>query len=99
MTINVVAEAREELLEIASYYETRSEGLGFDFIEEFWNAADLISTHPDGFRNFPFGYRRFLMNRFPYGIFYRVKSGRIDIAFVVHLHSDPAKWNAVLKSR
>ena len=99
MRLHIIAEAQEELLEIVSYYEDQAEGLGFEFMEAFWVAADLIASQPDGFRSFPSNYRRFLMARFPYGIFYRVKEDRIDIAFVVHLHSDPKKWTEVLRNR
>ena len=99
MTFRVIAEARDELLEIASYYEDQSEGLGFEFVEAFWVAAGLIATHPEGFRSFPDGYRRFLMSRFPYGIFYRIKEETIDVAFIVHLHSDPSKWSELLRNR
>ena len=36
--------------------------------------------------------RRFLVSRFPYGIYYTIEGGGIVIWAVKHLHRDPDYW-------
>jgi hypothetical protein len=38
--------------------------------------------------------RRYLVRRFPYGIFYEVRPHEIKVLAVYHLHRDPAGWAA-----
>jgi plasmid stabilization system protein ParE len=36
--------------------------------------------------------RRALLKRFPFGIFFRLRSNRIRIVAVMHLSRDPKRW-------
>ena len=38
--------AEEEMIEAAHFYESRSEGLGFEFLEGVQRLIDLVREHP-----------------------------------------------------
>ena len=44
-------------------------------------------------------YRKVNLSRFPYALFFRIDPEEILLVAFFHLHSDPAKRTAVLKSR
>lgn len=42
---------------------------------------------------------RFLLRRFPYGVFYGLEQGRIVIVAVIHAHRHPDHWFVALEDR
>jgi plasmid stabilization system protein ParE len=82
--------AEQDLAEAARWYEEQATGLGRDLLEE----ADVViarvmrfpESHPVRHRQF----RRALLRRFPYGVFYAVEADEIVILAVLHLAQDPS---------
>jgi hypothetical protein len=52
-------------------------------------ALTLLRTFPEAAPVFRGRYRRLLVPRFPYGIFYSIESGRIILYSVLYLPNDP----------
>lgn len=62
----------EELEEIRNFYESRSAGLGAEFVNEFERRVLQIAAMPERWMVVRKDIRRALMRRFPYVIFFRV---------------------------
>jgi hypothetical protein len=86
------AAAEWEFDEAVTYYETRQAGLGLEFAEEVHAAIARIIQYPDAWSLMSPNTRRCLVNRFPYGVIYRVKSGVVFVVAVANIHRRPAYW-------
>ncbi|MEI6561510.1 MAG: type II toxin-antitoxin system RelE/ParE family toxin [Verrucomicrobiota bacterium] len=94
-------EAELELIEAAQFYERKVRGLGEQFLSEFDAAVKRIQKSPDRWpavTNAPCKLQRFLMARFPYGIYYRVMGDELRILVVKHHSRHPDYWKNRLKS-
>jgi toxin ParE1/3/4 len=85
-------EAKFEITEAATYYEGCRDGLGRAFLETVEQGANSILAEPERWRRITGPWRRYLLNRFPYGIIYRVNEGAVFVAAVMHLHRKPGYW-------
>lgn len=85
--------ANFEFVEATLYYERQREGLGLRFIGEVERGVDVIL---EAWRRWPEvepGVRRYRLNRFPYGLFYRLASeDEIEILAVADLRRRPGYW-------
>jgi len=85
-------EAQQDVDEAYSWYEERRTGLG----EEFLNCVDAclqaISRMPELYSNVYAEYRRALIRRFPYAIFYEYTAGKVIIYSIFHTSRNPNKW-------
>ena len=87
-----VADAREAYL----WYEERRLGLGQEFLECVDECIDRIRRNPELFEVVHDEYRRALVRRFPYIIFYEYASGSVTVYAVFHSAQSPDKWRARL---
>ena len=88
VTLRAEAESREA----AQWYEERSQGLGAAFLEIVEKTLVDISENPF---QFPVVYRdtrRALLERFPYGIFFRIQPGRIRVIAIMRQSRNPRRW-------
>ncbi len=67
-------------------------GLGDDFIDEVESGIRTILLDPTVWRVLEDDVRRFLIRRFPYGIYYTLESEVVVIWAIKHLHRDPDYW-------
>lgn len=91
-------EADAELDRAVEYYEQCRSGLGLEFAEEVYAAIVRISRYPDAGSPMSENTRRSLINRFPYGIIYRLKNNFLHIIAVAHLHRQPGYWEKRIES-
>ncbi len=85
-------DAEQDLTAAFIWYEEQRAGLGTECIGQ---VDDLLARIRDMPRQFPevvSGYRRGLVVRFPYGIYFSVEPDRIVVQAILHLHRDPAVW-------
>ncbi len=84
--------AKEDIRKSIEYYEREPKGLG----KMFWNIVELsaekICLFPNASGIINKSYRRFLIEKFPYGIVYRIEKDFIFIAVVMHLKRKPFFW-------
>lgn len=86
MNLEWLAEAEEEFIEAALWYERREPGLGVRFRNEVARILDRILMDPLLWREQPGGYRRVNCPVFPYYIAYFIRGERIVIAAIAHGH-------------
>ena len=89
MTFCFHPRADAEFDEAVRYYEDCQAGLGLEFAEEVYAAIRRVSEYPDAWSAMSQTTRRCLVNRFPYGVVFEVKSGTLRIIAVANLHRRP----------
>jgi toxin ParE1/3/4 len=84
--------ARREAIDAALWYARVRFELGTAFLEELEYAQGKIQEGPERWQEIGRGFRRYVMNRFPYLIVYRVTRDRIQIIAVAHGNRRPFYW-------
>jgi hypothetical protein len=84
--------AETEFERAAEYYESCRHGLGMEFAQEVYATIDRIIQYPEAWTRMSRNTRRCLVNRFPFGVIYQVKSGFVRIIAVADLRRRPAYW-------
>ena len=82
-----------------SYYNTQSEGLGYEFAAELKRTLERIAQYPDAWFKLSKRTRRCRTNRFPYGVIYQIREETLLIVAVMHLSREPEGWKSRLKSK
>lgn len=89
-------DAESELIDAGRFYENRVEGLGAAFLAAVNLAVRAIEKNPRRWRIVHETVRRYLMPRFPYGIYYRIFPDHIRILAVKHHSRHPDYWRSRL---
>ena len=64
--------ARVDLETAIEWYNAQQYDLGIDFLLDFYTCLDFLSTFPKVSAVVYKGYRRLIIKRFPYSIFYEI---------------------------
>jgi plasmid stabilization system protein ParE len=75
--------------EAAEYYDARQAGRGLKFSQALRLAVAAILDAPDGYEVVFGRVRRFIVDGYPYGVFYRLSGDVIRIIAVKHHSRDP----------
>lgn len=84
--------ADEELQEARDYYDDCVPGLGEDFLKQVDTAIQQVLTSPEAWRKLSLNCRRYLVQRFPYGVIYQIKADHILVVSIFHLSRKPDSW-------
>jgi len=82
-----------------AYYEARSAGLGNEFLELFYSSARDIVRNPLLYRVVHRDFRRRLLPRFPYAVYYRVLKEEVAVCGLFHCARDPSTTIRSLDAR
>ncbi|MGI8602350.1 MAG: type II toxin-antitoxin system RelE/ParE family toxin [Verrucomicrobiales bacterium] len=85
-------EADNDVTESYNWYEEREPGLGEDFLRCVEPCVSNIQRHPLMYPVASDEFRRALIRRFPFEVFYEPASDNITIYSVFHCSQDPRKW-------
>jgi plasmid stabilization system protein ParE len=91
-TLRFHREAEQELVEARDWYEARSEVTRQAFALEVAHAIDRILEAPLAYSLGRRGERRFVLDRFPYTIIYRLREAEVFIVAVAHQSRRPGYW-------
>ena len=84
--------AVREIGEAFNWYEEQSKGLGSEFELAFELQLKRLEQVPLLYTEIIPGVRRTLLPRFPYGVFYTVKSDLVHVLSVIHNSRNPRRW-------
>jgi toxin ParE1/3/4 len=84
--------AKQEIRQAALFYEDCREGLGQEFVDSVASAFEQIQQYPTAWRILKGRFRRYLLQRFPYGSIHAIEGKVIYIAVVMHLKRKPGYW-------
>lgn len=76
--------AEREVEAARDWYEQRRAGLGDAFLDEFAAAMSQLEGQPERERLYYRDFRRILLRRFPYKVFYQVAGSRVIVFRVLH---------------
>jgi plasmid stabilization system protein ParE len=76
--------AEEDVLDAMNWYEKKLHGLGNRFLFSLDATLQIISRNPNAFPKVYKDYRRALLRRFPYGVFYIIENEKVIVMAVFH---------------
>lgn len=90
----LVPEAKTDVADAYLWYEDQSLGLGMEFLRCVEAALQSVHRMPLIYPVVHRGYRRALLRRFPFAVFFEIDeaSDRCIVYSVFHCSQDPAKW-------
>ena len=84
--------AEADLQDAWQWYESQRAGLGNEWLDEVRRAMRSLREHPEQ-RPFYYGnFRRLLLRRFPYKLFYVTESDRVIVFRILHVKQDHRRW-------
>ena len=87
------ANGQFDLRDAVQFYNDQRPGLGYEFAVEIGLGLAKILEAPHSWLEVEPGIRRYRLDRFPYGIFYRVLQPQlIEIISVFDLRAQPGSW-------
>ncbi len=86
--------ARRDLLEACDWYMNQFEDGDLELLREFSELMLKIEQFPQSYPVVEGEYRRAIMRRFPYGVFYFVEREVVYVIAFMHNHRDPDVWRA-----
>ena len=86
------ARAELDIAEAYRWYEGRRTGLGEEFLSSVDACLEGIRRWPSMHAMVHEDYRRALIRRFPYAVFYEQSVTMVTIYAVFHTSRDPGKW-------
>ena len=92
------SKADDDVAAAYAWYENRTSGLGEEFLRCLGDRVLTLQQHP---RLYPVAvgeFRRAVIRRFPFEIFYEPGAKTLTIYAVFHCSQDPQKWRSRLPS-
>ncbi len=86
--------AKADIRRAAKWYDRQKKGLGQRFVAEVDAALGRIEANPEQYQLVHRNIRHAITLDFPYGVFYRVRSDKISVFAVAHLHRKDVLWRA-----
>jgi plasmid stabilization system protein ParE len=96
VSVRFTSTAERELREAIEFYEAAENGLGARFLDEVEAAIARIEGHPLAWTPLSARTRRCRTHRFPYGLFYQIRTDEILVLSVMDLRRDPKRWEDYL---
>jgi len=98
-TLRFLPEVEDDAIGGFSWYETKSPGLGDEFLRMFYACAGDIPRNPLPHQKVHKEFRRCLIRRFPYAIYSIIKNEEIIVAGLFHCARDPRMVDSMLQNR
>jgi len=92
-------ESERDMAEAYAWYESHRPGLGEEFLSCVDACIEAICRAPRMHAVIHENYRRGLVRRFPYAVFYETGQGTVTVYAVFHTSRDPQKWRERLAGR
>lgn len=92
----ILSEAEEDVAQAFIWYEEQELGLGEEFLRCLDACIQFIRRNPEMYQVVHESYRRAVVRRFPYVVFYEHLDTTIIVYAVFHSSQDPKKWRGRL---
>lgn len=91
-TVVLLPEAAQDVIDAYEWYEARSPGLGSEFLRNLDACFSLIERNPEISSRVYKSFRRTLVRRFPFAVFYEIAPEALVVYSVFHCAQEPGKW-------
>ena len=88
----IAPEVEQDLAEAYAWYEQQRTGLGEEFLGCVDAGIESLSRSPGMYALVHESYRRALIRRFPYAIFYEYLDDVVTVYCIFHTARDEKKW-------
>ena len=95
-SVVVQPEATQEIDDAFGWYENKEPGLGFRFLHNLEISYAAIARRPEIFQPVQGGFRRALMRKFPYAVFFEFDEKLAVVHSVFHCSRNPVEWQSRL---
>ena len=92
----ILPEAEQDAAQAYIWYEEQDPGLGEEFLRCVDACLQVIQRNPGVYQVIHEDYRRGVIRRFPYVIFYEYLDNTIVVYAVFHCSQNPRKWRSRL---
>jgi len=99
MRVSYAPEVAVDLAGARDWYESRAQGLGEDFLRMAYAAFSELDEFPEKHETVHNGFRRALLRRFPYSVYYLVACDTITVYGVFHSSREPQAIRKILEVR
>ena len=98
-TLRFLPEVEEDAISGYVWYESKSPGLGDEFLRMFYACVGEIPKNPLLYPKAHSEFRRRLLRRFPYAIYFMIKEDQIIVYGLFHCARDPRSIKMKLQDR
>jgi plasmid stabilization system protein ParE len=84
--------AEKDIADAINWYEEKVKGLGENFLISLDEVFQSILRNPEAFPKVYKEFRRALMSKYPYSIFYIITRNKIIVIAVFHEKRNPEIW-------
>ena len=98
-SLSFLPEVENDAIMGYEWYEDRSPGLGDDFLRLFYAYAIEIPRNPELYNIVHKDFRRRLLRRFPYAIYFRIEDQVVVISGLFHCARNPILIEDLLNDR
>ncbi len=88
----IAPEAEQDIDEAYGWYEGHRSGLGEEFLSCIDACVQRVRRSPEMHARVHEEYRRALVRRFPYAVFYEYAEGTVTVYCIFHTSREPEKW-------
>ena len=92
--VRVRLRARNDIEDAARWYESQHSNLGGEYLDEVASAFKKLTENAQGYPEIHRKTRRILLQRFPFGVFYRISGNVVTVLAVMHSSRDPNRWKS-----
>lgn len=97
--LRFLPEVEEDVIAGYSWYEDKAIGLGEEFLRMFYACAGDLSRNALLYQKVYGNFRRRLLRRFPYAIYFRLRDDEIIVFGLFHCARDPRTIRLKLSDR
>lgn len=92
-------EAEQDLLSARDWYDRQRAGFGEAFVKQAIAIFDQLAEQPEMFATVWEDVRKCRLRRFPYLVYYRAFTDRVEVLAVLHGSRDPSVWQSRAEPR
>lgn len=98
-SLRFLPEVEEDVVAGYAWYETKAPRLGEEFLRLFYACVSEIPQNPLLYPEVHDRFRRRLLRRFPYAIYYLIEGNTVIVFGLFHCARDPRTIGAKLRDR
>ena len=87
--LRFLPEVEEDVINGYLWYEDKSRGLGEDFLRMFYASSNELMGNPLLYQKVHYDFRRRLLRRFPYAIYFTVENELVIVFGLFHCARNP----------
>ena len=97
--LRFLQEIEEDAIAGYRWYEEKAKGLGDEFLLVFYDGIEQVLEYPLAYARGFDDFRRYLLRRYPYAIYYQIEGNQVIIFGLFHCARDPRTIKSKLQGR